>query len=189
MYFRTLIGTAILLATVVSPSASGAAELTETIRIGEQVLKLNGAGTRSKAFVSLYESGLYLTSPSREAANIVAADELMAIRIRITSGFVSRSALASALNEGLEKSTGGQLAGIRDDLQMFHECLQDEVQKHDIYDFVYLPGKGLVVVRNGKVKGSIPGIEFKRALFGIWLSDDPVDANLKQAMLQAPRNR
>lgn len=30
---------------------------------------------------------------------------------------------------------------------------------------------------------ALPGLEFKKALFGIWFSDDPVDEDLKDAML------
>ena len=66
---------------------------------------------------------------------------------------------------------------------MFKNSLKDEVQKNDIYDFVYVPAKGLYIMKNGTVKGNVPGLAFKQALFGIWLSDAPVDKGLRQAML------
>ena len=39
------------------------------------------------------------------------------------------------------------------------------------------------VIRNGEVKVVVPGLAFKKALFGIWLSDDPVQDDLKEGML------
>jgi hypothetical protein len=172
-----------------SLAATQAAGLNQELKIGDLVLQLNGAGSRSKAFVELYESGLYLQQPSRDAESILAGDQPMAIRVRITSGFVSKSALTSSLMEGLEKSTGGKTADIRGDIEKFQAFLSDDVKKHDIYDFVYLPGKGLYVVKNGAIKGLVPGLAFKKALFGVWLSQDPVDPALKQAMLSSTNIR
>lgn len=160
-------------------------ELKRQLTVDGQVLKLNGAGTRSKAFVPLYESGLYLLGPSRDANAIIAADAHMAIRVKITSSFVSQSTLVSALNEGLKKSTGGDTEQIRGETQSFQSCLKDDVRKGDVFDFIHIPSKGLYVFKNGQAKGLIPGVTFKRALFGVWLSEKPADQQLKQAMLSA----
>ena len=63
------------------------------------------------------------------------------------------------------------------------QILREEVKKNDVYDFVYVPTKGLHVLKNGKVQGVIPGLEFKQAFYGIWLSETPVDSGLRQALL------
>ena len=47
----------------------------------------------------------------------------------------------------------------------------------------YEPGKGVSVIRNGTVKVTVEGLDFKKALFGIWLSDDPIQDSLKEEML------
>ncbi|MFN9986522.1 MAG: chalcone isomerase family protein, partial [Pirellula sp.] len=60
--------------------SSASAELGPQIKIGDQVLKLNGAGVRTKSFVQIYESGLYLTKPTTDSQTILGADELMASR-------------------------------------------------------------------------------------------------------------
>lgn len=159
------------------------AELGPQIKIGDQVLLLNGAGTRTKSFVQIYESGLYLLNPTKDARTILEADELMAIRIRITSGFVSRTSLLASLQEGLAKSSGAKAEEFAKETEQLQKFLNEEIKKNDVYDFVYLPAKGLHVLKNGKVQGVMPGLEFKKALFGIWLSDAPVDKELRQAML------
>ncbi len=164
-------------------ASSASAELSQQLKIGGQALQLNGVGKRTKTFIQIYESGLYLQKPSRDGQAIVAADELMAIRVKITSGFVDRDALVASLREGLDNATGGKTAEIANETQMFVETLKDQVNKNDIYDFVHVPNKGLYILKNGTVQGAVPGLAFKQALFGVWLSDSPVDKDLRQAML------
>ncbi len=171
------------LAVVVISGQALAAELPGELNISGHVLKLNGAGKRTKTFVTVYQSGLYLRSPSRNAKAVLAAEDLMAIRVKITSSFVSRSSLLSSLEDGLKKATGGRPESIAKETKAFVDTLKGEVKKGDVYDFVYVPTKGIYVMKNEKVQGVVPGIAFKKALFGIWLSDSPVDKNLRQAML------
>ncbi|MBC66067.1 MAG: hypothetical protein CML63_05160 [Rhodobacteraceae bacterium] len=40
-----------------------------------------------------------------------------------------------------------------------------------------------MVLKNEEKINSISGLEFKKAFFGVWLSDNPVQENLKKAML------
>ena len=53
----------------------------------------------------------------------------------------------------------------------------------DIFDFIYIPNAGITVLKNEEQINSILGLEFKKAFFGVWLSDNPVQENLKKAML------
>jgi len=159
------------------------AKLGPQLQIGDQVLQLNGSGVRTKTLVQIYEAGLYLLKPNTNATTILDGDEPMAIRIKITSGFVSRSALVSSLKEGLAQSTGGKTEPIAGDIEQLQLFLADDVKKNDIYDFMYTPNKGLSVLKNGKSQGVIPGLAFKKAFFGIWLSDSPVDRDLRKGML------
>jgi len=160
-----------------------AAEFPQQIQAGEHRLVLNGWGARTKTFLQLYVAGLYLTQPSSTPAAIVSADEPMAIRIKITSRFVSQATLVASLAEGFHNSTGGNVAPIRRQIDQFRRCFKEDIAKGDIFDMVYVPKHGVFVNKNGSLKGVVAGAEFKRALFKIWLSDNPADKNLKQAML------
>jgi hypothetical protein len=46
-----------------------------------------------------------------------------------------------------------------------------------------VPGKGVESYKNGTLQGTIEGMDFKKALFGIWLGNKPADDDLKAAML------
>lgn len=65
----------------------------------------------------------------------------------------------------------------------FISFFNDEIVEDDMFDITYQAGTGAVAYKNGKELGIIPGMKFKKALFGIWLGDDPVDNKLKKGML------
>jgi hypothetical protein len=161
----------------------GAAEFPQQLQAGEHRLILNGWGARTKTFLQLYVAGIYLAHPSSNPVEIVSADEPAAIRIKITSGFVSQAKLVASLTEGFHKSTGGNIAPIQSQINRFRECFKETITKGDIFDIVYVPKHGVTVNKNGRFKGVVAGVEFKKALFNIWLSDNPIDENLKRAML------
>jgi hypothetical protein len=160
-----------------------AEELPAQIQTGEHRLVLNGTGARTKTFLELYVAGLYLTKPNSNSTNIIAADEPMAIRIKITSSFVSQSSLVDSLEDGFKKVTGGDTREIRREINQFRTSFKDEIRKGDVFEMVYVPNQGVSVNKNGKLMGTVAGAKFKQALFGIWLSDQPADAQLRQALL------
>ncbi|HMP05316.1 MAG TPA: chalcone isomerase family protein, partial [Lacipirellulaceae bacterium] len=57
------------------------------------------------------------------------------------------------------------------------------IVKGDVFDLVYLPARGVTVLKNGQRVGAIQGLAFKQALFGIWLSNRPADESLRVALL------
>lgn len=166
-----------------------AGELPVELRVGEHRLVLNGEGSRTKAFLEMYVAGLYLMEPSNNAAQIIADQQPMAIRIKITSSFVSQKSLMDSLEEGFKAATNGDTRDIRKEIETFRACFKEDIGKGDTIDLVYVPQRGVLVNKNGKFLGAVAGPKFKQALFGIWLSNDPADSSLKQALLTPTRFR
>ena len=71
----------VTLATRVPARELGGATLPDTLNAGGKILKLNGLGLRKKAVFKVYVGGLYLESPSKDAAAILASDQAKAIRM------------------------------------------------------------------------------------------------------------
>jgi hypothetical protein len=155
----------------------------DSIQVAEQSLNLNGAGIRSKFFLDLYIGALYLNAPSTDADATIAADEAMTIRLYITSSIIDGEKMSEATLDGFVKSTDGDLAPIQKEVDALIAAFRDAVEDKDVFDLQYVPGQGVSVIRNGELKTLIPGLEFKQALFGIWLSEDPVQDGLKEDML------
>ena len=147
-------------------------------------LQLNGAGGRSKMWLEVYVQALYLSQLSQDPQFIIDSDTEMAIRIEITSSMVSSNKLTKAMNTGFEKSAGRNLAQLRPRIEEFKTFLSDAITEKDVFILAYNPlDQTINVYKNETLKGKINGFDFKKALFGIWLSDKPVDETLKKHLL------
>ncbi len=160
-------------------------ELEDTIVVGDESLILNGAGLRKRLFIKLYVGSLYLAAPSSDAVGIVGAEQSMAIRLNIISDLLTRPKMLSALKEGFSKSTGGKTQPIQPQIDQMIGMMDAKIKFGDSYTFAYEARVGTRMYRNGEELGLIEGLEFKQALFGIWLSERPVQSNLKKGMLKA----
>jgi len=160
-----------------------ALDLPNKIEYQEVKLSLNGHGTRIRFFMKVYEGSLYLETVSNNAEEIINNDAPMSIRMDVISSLVTPEAMKTALNEGLEKSTGNNTDLISKEINQLNSSLNIEVGAGDFYEFIYLPSSGTTVLKNSKYIDTIPGIEFKKAFFGIFLSDNPIQKNMKKAML------
>ena len=161
----------------------GDVSIPDTLQAGGENLALNGAGYRSKFFMKMYLGGLYLKQESSDASAIVSADEPMLIKLHIVSGKITSDRMTDAINEGFEKSAGANLAALTDEIAKFKSFFAEEINVDDIFDIAYVPGEGVSVYKNETLSGTIEGLDFKKAAFGIWLGDKPADKNLKKNML------
>jgi hypothetical protein len=161
----------------------GGATLPNTVSFEGEKLILNGAGVREKYWMDMYAGALYLASKSAVANEIVNSNNPAAIKLHMVSNLITSDKLISAINEGFENSTNKQTRAISSEIETFKSYFEEKIRKEDVFDIVYIPSKGVLVYKNATLKGIIKGFEFKKALFGIWLSDKPADKNLKQAML------
>jgi len=159
-------------------------EMADSMEIGGGSLRLNGAGVRTRFFVDVYVGGLYLKQPSTDAAAIIAADEPMAIRLRVISSLITRERMKKSTEAGFERSTRGNTAPFRAQIDALIAVYDEGVAVGDVFDLVYVPGTGLEVSKNGAHSATVPsGLPFKRVLFGIWISDRAVQSSLKREML------
>ncbi|MCP5160223.1 MAG: chalcone isomerase family protein [Hahellaceae bacterium] len=146
-------------------------------------LTLNGAGIREKWMFDVYVGGLYLPSKSADAAKIINSDEPMAIKLHMLRN-VSGEKMVNATKEGFVNATHGNTGAIESEINKFLAVFGEEASENNQYDMVYVPGKGVEVYVNGELTDTISGgLEFKKALFGIWLSDQPAQEDLKKDML------
>ena len=143
----------------------------------------NGQGTRIIFFMKVYEGSLFLETKNSNAEEIVNLDAPMAIRIDVTSTMVTADAMKKALSEGLDKSTGNNTGPISNEIIQLSSSFDSDVSSGDNYEFIYLPDLGTHVLKNSELVELIKGMNFKKAFFGIFLSDNPIQKNLKKAML------
>ncbi|MBK7149149.1 MAG: chalcone isomerase family protein [Bacteroidetes bacterium] len=147
-------------------------------------LILNGGGIRKKFVFKVYVAGLYLPAKSKNAADICGADKATGIRLVITSSVINSDNMSESINEGFGKSLNGNTTALRPKIDAFINTFKKEVIKEgDVFEVIYVPGEGVKSYKNEKYISTVAGLDFKKALFGIWLSENPVDADLKTSLL------
>ena len=172
----------VLLSIFLTTSIFGATSPDQIEYQGNSLTK-NGQGTRIIFFMKVYEASLFLETKSANALDIINLDAPMAIRLDVSSQMVTADAMKKALSEGLAKSTGNNTDSIIKEINQLSSSFDTAVSTGDYYEFIYLPEMGTHVLKNSELVELIKGIDFKKAFFGIFLSDNPIQKNLKKAML------
>ena len=158
----------------------------KTIKFAEKEMFINGVGIRSKFWAEIYTQALYLTKPSKNAAEIMNSDTKMAVIVYIRSPLVTSQKFSKSLVKGLKKTLSDErISAFKMQIDLLNELLnQEQITKNDVITMIYNDeDKAMWVIKNGVVKGQIPGFEFKKAFFGIWLSENPINASLKDNLL------
>jgi hypothetical protein len=167
----------------VSAKTVGDVTIPDSFNVGGANLALNGAGMRKKGgFIKVYAGGLYLKAKSGNAAQIIAADEPMAIRLHFVRN-VDKGTIQNAWSEGYKKNAGASYNALLPKIKQFNDIFSSDVKTNNTYDIIYVPGKGITVKINGVDKGTIAGLDFKKATFAIWLGSEPADEGLKEGLI------
>lgn len=178
----------VVLATMLMAAGVHAAEvagvkLDDKVASVAEELVLNGAGLRTKVIFKVYVAGLY---PPAKASTPAAVLEKGPRRIQLTlMRDVASDESAGALVDGMkDNNTAAELAAVKaqiDQLVAIGKAL-GQVKEKDVITLDFVDG-GTKMSVNGAAKGTIPGDAFNRALTKIWLGDNPVQGDLKKALL------
>ena len=144
-------------------------------------LVFNGAGVREKYTIDLYVAALYLPNQSMNSTSVINANETQVINLKIVSDKVTKEKFNATVKEGFAKVSEGKASA--SNISKFTGFFSDQLKKGDDILIIYKPGKGTAVMINGAYKGLVEGIEFKKALYSIWLGATPADKKLKSKML------
>ncbi|HZI67324.1 MAG TPA: chalcone isomerase family protein [Thermoanaerobaculia bacterium] len=155
--------------------------LPNTVSVDGKTLELNGAGLRTKMVFRVYVAGLYLETPSKDAATVISSDQVKRMHLSILRS-LDRSKITEAISEGFEKNSKGELPGLKARLDRLNSMIPN-VEKGDQIHLTYVPGRGTVVSAKNVDKGVIEGKDFADALFSVWLGTNPVQPDLKKGLL------
>lgn len=161
----------------------------DTVVLGQHKLQLNGLGLRGVAWLKAFVAGLYVTTPSRDAAALLAETGPRRLRLKIMLQAPSNELTKSLLRRVKRYETPEVQARLADRLALFAQQLDGlgQLMPGDVVDMDYLPGKGLVLSRNGKVAGKpVVGDDLYRAVLQIFVGEHAIDPRMKQGLLGAP---
>lgn len=157
-----------------------------TVKFSNKEILLNGVGVRSKFIFDVYTQALYLTNLSNDPIEIMNSNSTMGMIFYMTSPLVTANKFSRSLDAGIRKTVGDEKwLTFRKEIDLMEELVSlDKIVKNDVFNIIYNDvDSSIWVIKNGVVKGKILGFEFKKAFFGIWLSDKPVKESLKKELL------
>lgn len=157
----------------------GGVQFPDTLAVGGQELRLNGAGIRKKFVVKVYAGGLYVAQPSSDPEALVAADAPKRVRMVFLRD-VDKGKILETYREGFEKN--GAPPAVVAKLDRIAPALVDMRRGGEMF-VTYVPGQGTTVAAAGGQPVTVEGKDFADAMFRNWLGPSPADADLKKALL------
>ncbi len=158
----------------------------DTVQVGGQTLKLNGAGVRYKAIFKVYVAALYLNENKSTTAEVLAlgGPKRMALTVQrdLSSEELGRRFM-DGMKQNADMTERAKLVGAMLTFGQLFSSIP-EMKKGDVLTIDLIPGTGAVSQLNGKKVGeTIADTNFYSALLKIWLGPHPVDDRLKRDLL------
>jgi hypothetical protein len=184
MVFRFLL-VALLLPLSAAAAEVAGVKIDDKARVGNAELVLNGAGLRTRLFFQVYAIGLYLPQKSSTPAAVLAQAGPKRIAIHMLRD-VDADSFTEALTKGIRENHSEAEAKtleprIKELAAVMAEIKQAKKGMAMALDWT---GAGTQLLVQGKPAGRpIAGEDFYRALLRIWLGEDPVQEDLKKALL------
>jgi hypothetical protein len=152
--------------------------------VNGQSLSLNGAGLRTVriAFIPIkaYVAAFYTSAPLKSEAAVMASPDPMQFTFTFLKS-VSQGQVTDAWQSQIQASMTYSYPGIEKDraafVAMFGALSQGEVE------MVQFVGSQTQVYDNGQLKGTIMGRDFQKAFLSLWFGSNPVQQDLKAALL------
>ena len=150
----------------------------------QQILKLNGAGIRTKFIFDIYVGALYLSMNSKDAKQILNDTSSKRISMHFLYGKIDKEKMTSGWTDGFEDNlSDAQFAALKPSIDKFNAAFDSDTVKGDIVIIDFIGNKETSVTINGAEKVHVAGADFQRAVLSIWLGESPADEDLKEAML------
>ena len=151
----------------------------------DRTLRLYGMGLlRYRVVFKGYVAALYLPE------GVSGEDALEDVSRRLELSYfwsIGADDFANAAEQLLERElSADQFARLRPRMKVLHRAYRD-VRPDDRYSLTYFPETGMELRLNGELLASIPGADFARAYFGIWLGSGALDADLRDELLRPGR--
>ncbi len=160
-----------------------------SIRLADTALQLNGVGLRAVGWLKGYAAGLYLPRKASTEAQVVETPGAKRLQLRMFHD-VDAEEFVKAFAKGVQRNTpAAQAAALEERMSRFNAVVRGlgKVKKQDVIDLDFIPGKGLVLARNGTPQGApVPGEDFYAALLRCFIGQRPADPEMKVGLLGGP---
>jgi hypothetical protein len=157
----------------------------EHLQLQATSLTLNGLGVRKATFlkINVYVAALYLPNRTADARAIIESSGPFELDLQFVRGVGAKS-IRDGFEEGFAQSSGGN-AALKSRIATLEGWMED-IRAGERMSFIGLAGGGVQFSFAGRLKGTLEGEDFTRALLAIWLGEHPPNVELKTGLLGGP---
>ena len=159
------------------------------VKLEEQIepgnLVLNGAGLRKRLFFQVYAIGLYLPKKTANAEEAIASPGPKRVAIHMLRN-VGAAEFSEALADGIRANhSEAEAKALEPRVQQLAAVMAElkEAKKGMSINLDWTGSETQVVVQGKPAGKPIAGADFYQALLRIWLGEQPVQDDLKKALL------
>jgi hypothetical protein len=135
----------------------------DTATLGGQQLVLNGMALREKFFLDIYVGGLYLPSKSTDGAAVISRDSPKRLHMSFIYSEVPAEKTIEAYREVWELDPA--YPALKSQADTFCSWIVG-LKAGESMTIQYEPGTGTTLLVNDQPKGTIPGTDFMKLIFG-----------------------
>lgn len=153
----------------------------DRVLIGGTEVPLRGTGMLEFLKFDMYSAALYVPENSQGITGVLDAP------LKRLELCYHRSIKVEWMNKAaakiMEKNPAVDFEAIRKRVEQISAAYQ-RVEKGDRYALQYESSSGTTLLLNDEPQITIPGEDFARAYFGIWLSEYPANTHLRDALIK-----
>ena len=156
-------------------------EFSRSVTLDGSRLFLKGTSLqRYLLVVKGYAGAFYLPAdtPANQALGPVPKYLVLEYKVSISAADFAE-ATTRMIQQAVDAKT---FASLEDRLNALN-ALYADVKPNDRYSLYYHPNRGTQLALNGKVAGTLPGLDFAKSLFGVWLGEKPIDPDFRDRLL------
>jgi long-chain acyl-CoA synthetase len=186
MNCRKLVLAAAALALLFSAAPVSAAQVDQVkfedrLKAGRVMLRLQGYGLAYyKVVFKGLAAGLYLDETKQP--DDVMDDVAKRLEMEYFWSIKAETLIKASEKLLADNLSPEQLAVLRPKIDELHSYFTD-VKPGDRCSLTYLPGVGIWLTQNGKIRGTVADAELGKVYFSIWVGEKPMDAQLKKQLL------
>lgn len=159
------------------------------IQLAGTTLQLNGAGWRAIPMLKGYAAALYLPRKASTEVQVLEQAGPKRLRMHLVQN-VDSEEFVKAFAKGVVRNTPQvDAARLGERVAQFNATLRalGKLKKQDVIDLDFIPGRGLVLSRNGAASGTaVAGEDFYAALLRCFIGVRPADPEMKIGLLGGP---
>jgi len=134
---------------------------------------------RAMGIFQIFEAALYTDFPAQRKE--IPGNFPFALTLRYDRNFSAEQLINSGTRILSEQHPADEQIRFKSHLQLINKHYRD-VAKGDAYTLAYIPDHGTTLMLNGEQLVTLPGENFARYYFSIWLGDHPKTRKLRDAL-------